>query len=340
MQIPSLFWAKFRALCLLHLGDEGAVAPQIERVLVPMPTAARPEQDRMMAALFSTLGRVPNAIERGFLIGTRMPVTAYGAASLGMLTAPTIGDTLQFIADIQYAAVPLLDFGYLANDSEGRLTIRFRCPIDREAEALIVAMCIAAIECELARRSGRIGNFSRLELTASSRGAETSYRNWLGRMPSTDAAANTLVFTRAVLDLPNIYADRDSFDSIQRAASKWARPRECGVALQDRVQDLIRANIANPPSLAQMAKALNLTPRQFRQCLQRERTSYQAIIRASRIECTSALLPNTSLSQIAERLGYSDLSAFSHAFFRWTGRTPSAYRSELLSRGSESEDGR
>ena len=253
MPIPSLFWTKFRRLCVLHLGDQDELQAQIDGIFTPMPTLARGDQDRMMAGLFATLGRLPNAVERGFLIGTRMPVTAYGAASLGMLTAPTIGDTLQFIADLRRVAVPLIDFGYETSESEGRFTIRFRCPIDREAEALIVALCIAAIECELARRSGRIGNFARLELTASSRGSETSYRNWLGRVPSTDAEVNTLVFARAVLDLPNSYADSETFDSIRRAATQSAEPRDCGTRLQDRVRDTIRSNIANPPPLARVA---------------------------------------------------------------------------------------
>lgn len=218
MQIPSLFWLKFRRLCVLHVGDATELLTKIDGLFAAMPTLAPDDQDRMLASLFSTLGRLPNAVERGFLIGTRMPVTGYGAASLGMLTAPTIGDTLQFIADIQRATLPLVDFGFDANASEGRFTISFRCPIDREAEVLIVALFIATIEAELARRSGRIGNFAQLELTPSSCGTETSYRNWLGRVPSTDAAVNTLVFTRAVLDLSNTYADRETFDSIRAAA--------------------------------------------------------------------------------------------------------------------------
>ena len=36
--------------------------------------------------------------------------------------------------------------------------------------------------------------------------------------------------------------------------------------------------------------------------------------------------PNVSLSQIAFLLGYSELSAFSHAFRRWTGTTPGEWR--------------
>ena len=35
---------------------------------------------------------------------------------------------------------------------------------------------------------------------------------------------------------------------------------------------------------------------------------------------------NTSLSEIALLLGYAEQSAFNHAFKRWTGATPKAWR--------------
>ena len=35
------------------------------------------------------------------------------------------------------------------------------------------------------------------------------------------------------------------------------------------------------------------------------------------------------LTEVAYMLGYSDFSAFHHAFRRWTGRSPSAYRRQF-----------
>ena len=39
--------------------------------------------------------------------------------------------------------------------------------------------------------------------------------------------------------------------------------------------------------------------------------------------------PSLSISQIAWLLGYQEVSAFTHAFKRWTGRAPRDVRSEL-----------
>ena len=41
--------------------------------------------------------------------------------------------------------------------------------------------------------------------------------------------------------------------------------------------------------------------------------------------------PDLSISEIAWLLGYQEVSAFTHAFKRWTGKTPREMRSEMTS---------
>jgi transcriptional regulator GlxA family with amidase domain len=40
-----------------------------------------------------------------------------------------------------------------------------------------------------------------------------------------------------------------------------------------------------------------------------------------------------SIEQIAFSLGYSEMAAFTHAFIRWSGRSPSSFRHRLVSDG-------
>ena len=311
---------------------------QIDGMIHRILDSAPGDQHRQTAALFSALGRVPDAIELGFLIGGRVPTTAFGALSLGLLTAPTVGAALKFVADAHPLALPLLDFSYEETASDGRFTIGFRYPIDSGGEALIVAACTAAIETAIARHSGRNGNLTRLELTASSKGAEASYRRYLPLMPHTNGRSNTLTFKRAVLNLATSHADIDTFNSVVLACEERSERQVGGAPLQDRAREAIMSSIGAPPSQGRLAKILGLTPRQLRIRLERERTSYQAIIRDCRTDYAHTLLqnPSLSLSQIAYRLGYSDLSAFSHTFYRWTGKSPSAFRTELRSRRESS----
>ncbi len=335
MHIQPSFWTKLRRLCAEHIDLEEPLRSQLDKLISSAQMASGKEKHQRTATLFTALGRLPEAVELGFQIGERVPVTAYGILSLGALTAPTVGDALKFIANAHLLMIPLIDCRYEESATEGRLTLGFRHPIDSAGEAVIIAACTAAVETELARRSGRLGNLSRLELTSSSKGAEASYRKCLSLTPRPDASANTLVFKRAVLDLSNVHGDVETFSSVIDACAELVERQACGTPLQGRAREAVMSGIGAPPSQQRLAKLLDLTPRQLRVSLRRQCTSYQAIIRDCRIEYASALLQNPalSLSQIADRLGYSDLPAFSHAFCRWTGKSPSAYRVELRSRG-------
>ena len=339
MHIQPSFWVKLRSLCTQHLEKEDPLRLQINGMIDQIPEYTRGDQHQMTADLFAMLGRLPNAVECGFRMGGRLPATTYGVLSLGILTAPTIGDALRFIANARNLQTPLINLSYEEVASEGRFTIGFRCPIDSAGESLIVAVCTAAIEREIARRSGRAGNFARLELTPSSKGSEAIYRKCLSLTPRTDSKSNKLIFRRAVLDLPNAHADVDTFNSVVHACMAQAEFQACEVPLQDRVRETIMSGIGAPPSQQRLAKILGLSPKQLRVRLDRECTSYQKIIRDCRTEYARALFksPSLSLSEIADRLGYSDLSAFSHSFNRWTGKSPSDFRLEMRSQANRPE---
>ncbi len=78
----------------------------------------------------------------------------------------------------------------------------------------------------------------------------------------------------------------------------------------------------------QIAARLGKNPRTLRADLQMIQTSYEKILAQYREKLSRKLLANTqeSLDQIVYLTGFSEPSAFSRAFKRWTGETPSAYR--------------
>ena len=82
------------------------------------------------------------------------------------------------------------------------------------------------------------------------------------------------------------------------------------------------------PSLEAIAAMLNTTSRTIQRKLVAEKTSFQELVDDVRINVSTEYLLTTKLSieDIAERVGYNDAAAFSNAFKRWTGISPSAYR--------------
>jgi AraC-like DNA-binding protein len=83
-----------------------------------------------------------------------------------------------------------------------------------------------------------------------------------------------------------------------------------------------------PPSLAEVASMLHLSPRTLRRRLAEEGTSYRTLLDEVRGQLAEELLLNEQLTveEVAQRLGYAETSSFTHAFRRWTGQGPRALR--------------
>jgi AraC-like DNA-binding protein len=83
-----------------------------------------------------------------------------------------------------------------------------------------------------------------------------------------------------------------------------------------------------PPKITTAAKEFALSTRQLQNKLKSEGTSYRKLLEQVRKEMSLRYLkePDVNLYDIAFLLGFSDQSAFTHAFKRWTGSSPGEYR--------------
>lgn len=77
-----------------------------------------------------------------------------------------------------------------------------------------------------------------------------------------------------------------------------------------------------------IAEQLNRNPRTLRADLQAINTNYEKILNQHREKLARRLLAHTqeTIDQIVYLTGFSEPSAFTRAFKRWSGETPSAYR--------------
>lgn len=81
------------------------------------------------------------------------------------------------------------------------------------------------------------------------------------------------------------------------------------------------------PSLEQLAGLLNVTSRTLARALEREGCKFRDLSTAVRHEraCRWLAAGDKTVSEIAYRLGYTDVANFSHAFRRISGASPRAY---------------
>ncbi|HET8706005.1 MAG TPA: helix-turn-helix transcriptional regulator, partial [Pseudomonadales bacterium] len=95
-----------------------------------------------------------------------------------------------------------------------------------------------------------------------------------------------------------------------------------------RAQNAMVLGVKGYPSLEELSKMLNMTPRTLRRKLQLEGSKYSQLLEESRRRDAVKLLDNRNLEvqKVAELLGYADPANFTRAFRQWTGQTPSEYR--------------
>ncbi len=98
------------------------------------------------------------------------------------------------------------------------------------------------------------------------------------------------------------------------------------------IRNMLRMTPPGPPlpSLEAMAERFCVSSRTLKRRLADRDTSYREIVEAVLKDRAIQLLryTNQSVSEIAYELGYADLSNFSRAFRKWTGKSASEFRED------------
>lgn len=126
-----------------------------------------------------------------------------------------------------------------------------------------------------------------------------------------------------------VTADYDLLRVLVAHAEAKSAQMEQQKRFADRIkQSVIQLVKPEFPSLEQVARHLNLSPRTLQRRLKEEDYTFKQLIDELKEEFALGYLrrPDLSISEVAYLLGYTDNSAFSRSFKRWTGKSPVEYR--------------
>jgi AraC-like DNA-binding protein len=140
---------------------------------------------------------------------------------------------------------------------------------------------------------------------------------------------NALLFRPELLDRPMPGRDLKLLTMMQTCLESIGSHRSGSDGLVDRVKTAIRVNLPNGyPSLEHIAGELRLAPAAIQRELHDYGVTYKDAVELTRQSLAHMYLDQRQLplTEIALLLGYSELSAFTRAFTRWTGICPRAYR--------------
>ena len=142
-----------------------------------------------------------------------------------------------------------------------------------------------------------------------------------------------LVFDRQLLNEPLVQTEDTLRNHLENAPLVWVTRPNFFPHYTRKVTNYLTHCLHTQHTLSQAsmetaATELHVTSRTLRRKLTQEKTSFQALKDKVRQDLAIQLLnqPELTISQISQRLGFSDPAAFTRAFKSWLGIPPKEYR--------------
>jgi AraC-like DNA-binding protein len=242
-------------------------------------------------------------------------------ASRNLLTA--IGRIVRYNAVVDTIVL----FESELDDNELRLTYRIERPDLPDIPALQEARW--AIVLGMCRTIG--GNEVSPRLVCFTHDAPpcTSEHFGLFRCPvEFRAPVSRLVFDRTLVERPLSAANRELAQANDAALAAYVAELDQHNLVARAKAVIVEQLPSGTPSAQLIAKELYLSPRTLQRRLAAAGTSLSEVVETVRRELAEQYLadPSRTLSEIGFLLGFSEQSAFSRAFRRWTGQAPSEVR--------------
>ena len=147
------------------------------------------------------------------------------------------------------------------------------------------------------------------------------------------AAADDITFSNNIRQSPVVSADpylNRTFDFLLRGSDFSSTTKLAAHSDRGSRTSLLRCCHTARHTPAKLPTQLGVSQRTFARRLSEEGLTFSELLDSLRSDLANRHLADRDLaiSQIAWLLGYSDVGAFSHAFKRWTGKTPGQARAE------------
>lgn len=156
-------------------------------------------------------------------------------------------------------------------------------------------------------------------------------RSHLGCEIEFAANRDEVLFPARISALPIAGADEHLNNLLLRYADEALSNRASRrVSIRSRVEDQVAQLLPNGKANAsEVARRLGMSRRTLARALSAEGEAFSSVLETMRQALAKRYLRERELpiSEIAWLLGYGEISSFTHAFARWTGLTPTAFRS-------------
>jgi len=280
---------------------------------------------RVCEALVARASELTSIRALGLQLGLRMKLSSHGFLGFAAMTADNVREALELAARFASTRTSAISLSLHVEGELASIEIAERAPLGALREVIVLALVIGLAQLGQ-RLTGRV-----LDGVGECAFAEPDYVRgtpFHGRLRFA-RPTHRLVFPARELALPITSAD----PSAKRLAADQLE-RELAALREAELIAKVRALLANGDDaigIDAMARALRMAPRTLKRRLAELGTTYSTLRDSQRRARALLLLDERalSISEVADRLGYTELPNFTRAFRRWTGMSPAAYRAQV-----------
>jgi AraC-like DNA-binding protein len=281
---------------------------------------------RQVESLLRTAEQASGRRDLGFEMGLRIDPTSHDILGLALLTCPTFGQVLRLMVSYQRLMQPV-----------------FSLSLQREADRveLVYRPVVAMPHRSMCMFEEAIAVSNHFSFARLLKGDRSPYDLWMSieRPPHADryrdlsparvhfgdaAPGLRISLDAALIDRPLAMANPRAMRAAEERCKTLLRQTHARRRWSEWCRMMLREAEDSRPTLEQLARFVNISPRTLARYLDAENTSFRDLSLQVRTERARRLLADGDLSvtQIAYRLGYTDVASFVRSFRAQTGRTP------------------
>jgi AraC-like DNA-binding protein len=319
-------------LAIARLKSAGVeVAPLLRRVGLTPEVIADPEERLSVRSQVALLDETAFALKDdrlGFTLAREFDPRELGLLYYVMASSQTLGDALKRVARYSKITNDAVVVGYREGN---RLIISLSYSgVPRHSDRHQIEFCMFAVLRLCRVLTGQNLVPQHFWISHHRSGANSEMARFVGTKVEFGADKDEFALNLDARELPLIHADTHLNDLLLKY---------CEAALADRRGDMsqLRARVENAISsllphgrvlVEDVARDLGMSERTLARKLSDEGLNFTEILQQLRQALAVRYLDDRKMhvSKIAWLLGFNEVSAFTHAFKRWTGKTPREMR--------------
>jgi AraC-like DNA-binding protein len=329
-RVPSRYYAVLGQLLRIQTPEYGRL---LENSNVNVRALEDPEGSLTITeleALIEVTSRITGRSDLGFEVGHRVRLNSHGPLGYALLSSETMDQVLRLCVRYYDLIVPVFKMRYERLDKSGEITFTPRAVMhQRTLQFFLEALAISFhVQAQMILGPDNEGYDIYLSMESPAH-----LRRYLGTVPARfhfgerRVPGVTVKIASSLLDKPLPMADewvvRRTEAQCEALSTKPAQVKEWG----EFIAMMLRESENLQLTLEDVARSLDVTVRTINRYLGKEGLSFRDISQRVRFERACDLLDagELNVSQIASRLGFSDVANFSRGFRRYKGVSPTGY---------------